>query len=191
VNVDKAMNIRGHVELPAMEDVAQQLRVHNPIPGGGSGILVETALAQSIGGFDESMSILADWDFYLRLIQTSSVALVRKPLVAYYLHLDSMFHDPLGLARELRYMTSKHSRSPHPSIHIDPTWWTINICTIACRLHKWRLAVHVLVAGAKAVGTARLAREIGGRLWRRITTPAITTAEIGRTVPWLEQYPPV
>ncbi|RMH15832.1 MAG: hypothetical protein D6701_09630, partial [Gemmatimonadetes bacterium] len=53
---------------------------------GGSGLLVERALLDEIGGFEETLSTSADWDLYRRVAERTWLAWVAEPLVEYRLH---------------------------------------------------------------------------------------------------------
>jgi hypothetical protein len=57
----------------------------NVIPGGGSGVLAETALVRDAGGYDEALSNSEDWDLWIRLAQRGPIAGVDRPLVGYRL----------------------------------------------------------------------------------------------------------
>lgn len=64
-------------------DVLDRLLVANLIPGGGSGVLVQTELARRVGGFDETQLSSEDWDLWIRLAEAAPLAVVDRPLVAY------------------------------------------------------------------------------------------------------------
>ena len=100
---------------PAPEGTLELLSRLGGVPGGGSGVLVSTRLARDVGAFDPNFSILADWDFYFRLARRSPVATVDRPLVGYFIHSDSMYHDPVELGRELSTLERKYRRC-HPPL---------------------------------------------------------------------------
>ncbi|HMA46189.1 MAG TPA: hypothetical protein VKP11_03140, partial [Frankiaceae bacterium] len=91
------------------DTAADELLRNNPVPGGGSGVLAATAVVREIGGFDEKLSNLADWDFYLRLGQRARLAGVPRPLVGYVIHAGGMAHDVVRSLREFRYVDAKHA----------------------------------------------------------------------------------
>jgi len=95
VVVDNEARVLGWGDPPYERDLSDLLLQSLSIPGGGSGVLAATSLARAVGGFDDTMSNLADWDFYLRLAQDSPVAAVHEPLVGYFLHPGSTDHDTL------------------------------------------------------------------------------------------------
>jgi glycosyltransferase involved in cell wall biosynthesis len=44
-----------------------RLLAANPVPGGCSNVVARTELVRSLGAFDEKLSIIADWDLWIRL----------------------------------------------------------------------------------------------------------------------------
>jgi hypothetical protein len=65
-----------------------------------------------VGGFDPALSLLADWDLWLRLGDRGPVTVGEQPLVAYRLHEQNM-HVLLGDDVRLRSsVTSGVSRPP-------------------------------------------------------------------------------
>jgi glycosyltransferase involved in cell wall biosynthesis len=109
VVVDDEARVRWWGDPLYERDLSDLLLQSGSIPGGGSGVLAATHLARAVGGFDVTMSNLADWDFYLRLAQKSPVAAVREPLVGYLLHPGSMAHDIRRSIVEYDYMTTKYA----------------------------------------------------------------------------------
>jgi hypothetical protein len=73
-------------------------------------VLASRELTRDIGGFDEALSNIADWDFYVRLGLQSRLATVRRPHVGYYVHPQGMAHDVATSAREYGYLDVKYAR---------------------------------------------------------------------------------
>jgi glycosyltransferase involved in cell wall biosynthesis len=107
VHVNSGCRVLGAADPPPGPDVTDLLLKGNVIPGGGSGVLVATALARQIGGFDAALSNLADWDFYTRLSLRSPVVAVPRPLMAYHVHPGGMANDIDRSQRELAYIEAK------------------------------------------------------------------------------------
>ena len=135
VRVDSDLRVVSHHAPPASGLIADELLRRNSIPGGGSGTVVLTTLAREIGGFDERISIVADWDFYLRLSLQSPIATVNRPLLAQYVHPDSMYFDPTGMIRELFYLEEKYQNLPgdlswmrttRAGLCTSPSWRTVS-----------------------------------------------------------------
>jgi glycosyltransferase involved in cell wall biosynthesis len=80
--------------------------------GSPSGVLARTDLVRRVGGFDPALSVLADWDLWIRLLQTGSARACAEPLVGYTVHPGNMhLGNPAGLRRELRMLRRKHARA--------------------------------------------------------------------------------
>lgn len=90
VSIDDGHRIVGHQRPPAGGDLAVGLRIGNVIPAGGSGVLVDAALARELGGFDPWPTGVEDYDMWVRLAQRSPLACVDEPLVAYRIWSGSM-----------------------------------------------------------------------------------------------------
>jgi glycosyltransferase involved in cell wall biosynthesis len=109
VHIDSSCRILGVAYPPPGPDIADLLLRGNAIPGGGSGVVVATDLAREIGGFDVTMSNLADWDFYTRLSLRSPMAAVSAPLVGYHVHPGGMAHDIERSRREFVAIDAKYA----------------------------------------------------------------------------------
>jgi glycosyltransferase involved in cell wall biosynthesis len=191
VVVDAQVQVLHQAEPPASGDVAPRLLTQQVIPGGGSGVLVETHLAREVGGFDENISIVADWDFYLRLSLRSAMASVNEPLLGYYVHQDSMLHDPLGCVRELDYMERKYEVHPEGAgFRFDRAWFT-HLARMAYRLGDRSAARSLLWQGLRTAGPAPPLRLAAGKLRERLDrlltgppTPPFDDAQLR----WLDRY---
>jgi glycosyltransferase involved in cell wall biosynthesis len=77
--------------------------------GSPSSVLVRAEVLRRVGGFDERLAILADWDLWLRLLEEGRAAFVNEVLVAYRVHADNMHRSNIsGISAELRYLRKKH-----------------------------------------------------------------------------------
>lgn len=95
---------------PAPEGLLDDLLRHNSVPGGCSNVIATTELARRSGGFDERLSILADWDMWIRLAAGGSAAACRQPHVAYVDHPASMHvQNARAAPSELAALTAKHA----------------------------------------------------------------------------------
>jgi glycosyltransferase involved in cell wall biosynthesis len=146
---------------PRSDDVLATLARHGGIPGGGSGVVVAADLSRALGGFDESFALLADWDFYYRLGSTAVCAPVDRPLVAYYVHRDSMFHDPRALLRELPRLMDKHGSAPTP-VGPDRDFWLSTMIVMAVKSGDLGALLRVASSGL-ARGTNWF--DLVSRLW--------------------------
>jgi glycosyltransferase involved in cell wall biosynthesis len=101
---------RVHRVLPAPPN-ADSMRWHllggNWI-GSPSGVMVRTDAARAVGGFDERLSITADWDLWLRLVEVGRAVQCPELLVGYTEHDHNMHLDMDTVIRELFYLRRKH-----------------------------------------------------------------------------------
>ncbi len=93
------------------ETVRERLPVYNPL-GGPSGVVLRTDVVRALGGFDERLSIVADWDLWVRVMREHEA--VRQPelLVGYMRHSGSMHLDVPALLGELTSLRRKHGWMP-------------------------------------------------------------------------------
>ncbi|MEJ7799568.1 MAG: glycosyltransferase [Ilumatobacter sp.] len=96
------------IQHPVASPVLPALLRINTIPGGGSGVLVETEFVVAVGGFDADLSILADWDLWIRLAQGGEPALVPATDIGYYQHATSMSLDLSRSRRENAHIFEKY-----------------------------------------------------------------------------------
>jgi GT2 family glycosyltransferase len=75
-------------------------------------VLLRTQSVRAAGGFDERLSMLADWDLWLRIAHAGArAAVVEQPLVAARVHAGSMQLRAAGAwSRERRLLRRKHRR---------------------------------------------------------------------------------
>ena len=98
------------VMMPASpEELAGGLLQLNLV-GPPSTATVSRDLMRKVGDFDEHLSVIADWDMWVRLSRRAPSALCEEPLVAYWEHAAAMHnqHRP-ELNAELEYLAEKHS----------------------------------------------------------------------------------
>lgn len=73
-------------DAPPAARLSALLQAGNPLPGGCSAQVIDRVLAARLGGFDESLLHVADWDMWLRVTRETSPAAVPERLVAYRVH---------------------------------------------------------------------------------------------------------
>jgi glycosyltransferase involved in cell wall biosynthesis len=103
---------RGRVEaidvVPAPPRLEQAMLATNAI-GSPSGALVRRELVERVGGFDPRFSVLADWDFWLRILDGARVAICPEVLSAYVAHPGGMHaRDASGAVREFAALADRH-----------------------------------------------------------------------------------
>ena len=102
---------------PHADELPEQLLVKNAIPAASSNLLVRTEALRRLGGFDEALFHLADWDLGLRLAYASAGAACTEFLIGYVKHSRNMLslpaHDPV---EELELLISKHGANGDQSL---------------------------------------------------------------------------
>ena len=110
VVLDEKLRVIGLHEPTDPADLRRRLRTNYSIPAGCSNVMVETELIRRLGGFDDRLWHLQDWDMWLRLAAASKAAACEDILVGYVLHPENSFlgdstHD---MVNDLRYLLDKH-----------------------------------------------------------------------------------
>ena len=109
VVVDEALRVRHRQPAPPAHGIAREMLVRNAIPGGGSNVMARTALVRRLRGFDASLSVLADWDLWIRLALQAPAAACPSVLVAYLSHPGNMVvRGEYDTLREFRSLVEKH-----------------------------------------------------------------------------------
>jgi glycosyltransferase involved in cell wall biosynthesis len=109
VSVDGLLRVTHEGHVPDPGSLPTALLANNVVPGGGSGVLARTALVRDLGGFDEGLRILADWELWIRLSLTSPLSAIDRPLVGYVQHGSNMSFQADAVPGELRRVRRKHA----------------------------------------------------------------------------------
>jgi glycosyltransferase involved in cell wall biosynthesis len=95
--------------LPPPEGLAARLLRWNHLAAGGSNVVVRGDLVRRLGGFDERLFQLADWDLWIRLALAGKPTACPETLVGYVVHDESMLLiDRRDVFDEMDYLVSKH-----------------------------------------------------------------------------------
>lgn len=101
-------------------ELREGIRSRNLVFAGSSNVLARTELLRRLGGFDESLDHIADWDLWIRLTEAGRGAACPEALVAYVVHERNMHRAAIdSAAREGRLLRAKHARSGLPG-RFDP-----------------------------------------------------------------------
>jgi glycosyltransferase involved in cell wall biosynthesis len=101
----------GSEPSPDPDDLLDRLLVEQVIPAGSSNVIVRADVVRRLGGFDEGLANLADWDLWLRLAAELRPAASPGVLVACVQHDDNM-HGRQDLHRffaELDSFVARHA----------------------------------------------------------------------------------
>ena len=137
---------------PPAQAIDARLLENNRIPGGGSSVLADRDAVAGLGGFDESFSILADWDLWLRLALRSPPAPVEAAMVGYVEHAGGMSHDiDRCLAEfktiELKYRDLRRVRGVSIGRHDFLLWLADLDRRSGRRCRAARLSAHAAIVG--------------------------------------------
>jgi glycosyltransferase involved in cell wall biosynthesis len=98
------------VMMPAPADELEEGLLQHNLVGPPSTTTVRRDLLDEVGGFDERLSVIADWDLWVRLSRRAPAALCEDPLVAYWDHSDGMHHQNRAqLNDEIEYLGEKYA----------------------------------------------------------------------------------
>ena len=105
---DELRFLYGH-EPPDPLTLAQAVLRWNVVWGGCSNVLARTELVRGLGGFDEDLSQLGDWDLWIRLALCARAARVDDVLVGLVVHGRSMLLvDRRDVFAEFERLRAKH-----------------------------------------------------------------------------------
>jgi glycosyltransferase involved in cell wall biosynthesis len=107
VVVDREREVIVVFPAPSLSDVERDMHRFNFV-GCPSRVVLRTRVAREAGGFDETLSILADWDMWVRVAATTSCVRCPALLVAYMRHPRNMHLDGDRLLAELASIERKH-----------------------------------------------------------------------------------
>jgi glycosyltransferase involved in cell wall biosynthesis len=97
------------------QELRRGIRSRNLVFAGSSNVLARTDLLRRLGGFDESLHHIADWDMWIRLTEAGRPAACHERLVAYVVHETNMHRSAIdSAAREGPLLRAKHARSALP-----------------------------------------------------------------------------
>jgi glycosyltransferase involved in cell wall biosynthesis len=114
----------GHERLDPLEE--RTMRDWNLVPGGGSSVMASADVLRDLGGFDESLSNMEDWELWIRLAERGPVASVDRPLVAYRLWPGSKSAGIDGMRRSAHSILERHGHwPPSPRVAYDLEWYVM------------------------------------------------------------------
>jgi glycosyltransferase involved in cell wall biosynthesis len=112
--VDEHGTVLGVDPAPPAADLLSDLLRHPSMPGGCSNVIARTDVLRAIGGFDERLRQLADWDLWIRLAARGDAGACDEPLMAYLDHPASMHvRESAVTPGELAYLSDKHAALLH------------------------------------------------------------------------------
>jgi len=180
VNVDEHLQVLSGGPPLDPEAVVALMPRWNPLPSGGSNVLVRSRVLAAVGGFDPRLRRTEDWDLWIRIARTGPPAWVREPLVAYRFHGGNVVTDPGGMVEEARCLAERYD------IPVDLTAMQRRAAWAALRAGRRLLALGYY---ARAVAGGDL-RSLGRAAVAAIH-PAVGTDQLfrfaGRDADWVAQ----
>jgi glycosyltransferase involved in cell wall biosynthesis len=147
--LDAGRRVRGDYPPTPAEQVRSSLMGHNAI-GTPSNVVMATEAARAAGGFEPSLSVFADWDLWLRVVDAVRPVAVPGGLVAYYVHPQSMHLDTRAHAAETRALRARHVDKP-----------------LGGRVHReWVVGAHLSSGRRARAARSQLALARAERSWR-------------------------
>jgi len=109
VSVDELGTAQYSFSLPDPVGLLPRLLASSVVPAGCSNVLARTEVVRDLGGFDERLFQLADWDLWIRLARAGRAASCKDVLVGYVEHGENMLlTDPRDVRREFAHLDAKH-----------------------------------------------------------------------------------
>jgi glycosyltransferase involved in cell wall biosynthesis len=153
VTLDQRLRIVASASPPVdSERVLEPLLMLNAVPGGGSGVLAATDLIRDVGCFDPRLSLLADWDLWIRLAASAPAAVVDRPLLGYVRHGANMSWDVSAIGTEFAIIDGKHAGlRADLGVRRDGELWSSWIADAERRSgNRWRAVAADLVQAGRA-----------------------------------------
>lgn len=196
IAVDVHGAVLDRLYLPRPDDLEEKLAHACVIPAGCSNVLARTSLIRSLGGFDEALVHIADWDLWIGLAAAGEATVCDDVLVAYLLH-EGNIHVVDDPSAELEILVRKHERATPPRrITPDRLGYSRWVAGQRSRAGRHGQAAHVYVRSAfRHRSPGNLVRAVDSLLAKRVSglarrlrardrgsTPALPAPE------WLRRY---
>jgi glycosyltransferase involved in cell wall biosynthesis len=152
VSIDGDGNVLYDYPVPDPDRLRHDILASCVIPAGPSNVVVRTDLVRQVGGFDERLSHLADWDCWIRLAWAGTASSSPELHVAYLEHLEGMSLSlPREAFAELAYLDRKHRalRDEH-GIDIDRVAFAHYVAWLQLRRQQHARAARVYLRSAIA-----------------------------------------
>ena len=110
VAVDLSGRVLEAVPTPPPGEVRQLLRRQNVLRCPSS-VMARTEFVRNVGGLDDNLNELTDWDFFIRLADSGRCAACEEIVVGYLVHPQNRrLRQDSDVETEFRYLAAKHER---------------------------------------------------------------------------------
>jgi glycosyltransferase involved in cell wall biosynthesis len=191
LEVDGDLKAMGHRQAAVAGDLARELLSNNVI-GGPSCVILRRDLLERIGGFDQRLPPLEDWDLWIRAAAETSVDACGEVLIAYRFHPENLMTTAVErINRSFELLSEKHREAAAAAgVEFGSIWferWAAGRELAAN--HRVRAARALLRSAVRAREPRDVARAVvalgGGRLERLARSAESRTV----TPPdWLKRY---
>jgi glycosyltransferase involved in cell wall biosynthesis len=157
VYLDERMRAVWVERAPDPDSLPDRILESYVVPAGCSNVVCSTNLVRRLGGFDERLFHLADWDLWIRLAEAGPAAAAEQLLVGYVRHPSNMLmRDPNDAIEELDYLAGKHeSKRARRGVELDKAGFSRWIATVYRQSGRRLAAVRELLRGAVAYRSGR------------------------------------
>jgi glycosyltransferase involved in cell wall biosynthesis len=182
--VDDQLDVLAELTPPDGDGLLARLLQRNVIPNGTSSVVATRRTLESVGGFDERLGFLSDWDLWIRLAAASGAAPTPASLVAYVQHPDTWTHTRISDALDdFELLQVKHG------LGFDRVDFARYVSVALRRSGQPRKAAgHYLRSGVAERNPGNLIRAIGALLGERPAQYLNRRAEARPVRPaWLDE----
>jgi glycosyltransferase involved in cell wall biosynthesis len=133
VDIDDELRVIGHGRCPTADRFLERLLAFNVLPAAGQGLLIETALAREVGGYDVTLDSAEDWDLCIRLAEQCVPVFLDEPGVGYRTGVASLSTDTSKMEAAIRAVLDKHAAT-RARLGVEPAWLEIHRSLLAADL---------------------------------------------------------
>ena len=191
--LDHHLRLVGVSVPPEPEELPAALQSWNFI-GGPSVVLARTDMLRLLGGFDENLSVMADWDLWVRLIDHGSAVHCHEALAGYVVHAGGMYSQhPEAAEADFALMAAKHADRPAGhGRHPERAILALTLAHAHARAGRRRAAARTALGAGLRHGRPRLValgfvlldrRQLGLKLHQRFKQRRLPP-----TPEWLEDH---
>ncbi len=190
-------NVQDHSGRTVEVEKRERLMTEAPFPlalsytPGANGLAIRRSVTEAIGGFDEALPRMDDYDFTLRFLAANRWALRVLPVVTMNVHSDSADHVSASSKRTLaarEHLLSKHRQlfAAHPEVYARHLY---HVALLRLQVHRDRWGFAKGVLASLRVSPRHVRRAI--TLWRVLpvalrstptTTARTTRSQLKRNV---------